>query len=105
MPSTPHRSLYADDPLMQPLLIDFVARLAAQAADLRRALAADDADALRHFCHQLKGSGKSFGFAPISTHAAAALEKLHAGLPPRATASDITALLNYIEHIENFKYS
>jgi HPt (histidine-containing phosphotransfer) domain-containing protein len=103
MPSPPYRSLYADDPLMQPLITDYVNRLPAQVAELRRALAAHDPDSLRKICHQLKGSGATFGFPPISTHAAAALEKLHSGLPPAAIGPDIATLLDYIEHIDNYK--
>ncbi|MGN6370315.1 MAG: Hpt domain-containing protein [Phycisphaerae bacterium] len=101
--SPPHRSLFAHDPLMQPLISDYINRLPAQVAALRHALAANDPESLRKLCHQLKGSGASFGFPPISAFAAAALEKLHANLPPRATLPDLTPLLDYIEHIENYK--
>ena len=104
MPPQPHRSLYADDPLMQPLITDFVARLTQHVTEIRRALADNDPKTLRQICHQLKGSGKSFGFPPITTHAAAILEKLHAGLPPSTAAADVAALLEYIEHIDNFKF-
>ena len=99
----PFRSLYADDPLMQPLIVDFVVRLADQVADIRRAVAANDPAALQRTCHQLKGSGKSFGFEPISALAAAAEEKLRASLPMTACYPDINALLDYIEHIENYR--
>ena len=72
----PHKSIYADDPLMTPLIADFTKNLSGQVADIRRAIAKEDAAALQRICHQLKGSGKSYGFAPISTHAADAEEKL-----------------------------
>ena len=103
MPSLPHRSLYADDPLMQPLITDFVARLSQQVTQIRQALAANDPEPLRRIAHQLKGSGKSFGFEPITTHAATILEKLHANLPLQSATPDTTALLTYIEQIENYK--
>ena len=99
MSPPPQGRLCTDNPLMQPLITAFVARLAPPATELRRAHAASDPQSLRRNCHQPKGSGKSFGFAPISTHAAAALEKLHAGLPAQSLTPDITALLAYIEQI------
>jgi len=98
-----HRSVYADDPLMKPLIAEFVARIPQQAADLRDAIQHDDPAPLLRICHQLKGSGKSYGFEPISTHAAAANEKLRAHHPLLDALPDLHALLDYIEHIEDYK--
>ena len=98
-----HRSIYADDPMMQPLIAEFVARLFRQVADLRHAMQQNDRISLQRICHQLKGSGKSYGFEPISTHAAAANEKLRAHHPLPDALPDLHALLEYIEQIENYK--
>ena len=102
-PVTPHKSDFADDPLMQPLIVEFVRNLGQHVRDIRKAVAADNAAGLQRICHQLKGSGKSYGFGPITTHAQAAEEKLKARRPLSACYSDINALLDYIEHIENYK--
>ena len=88
---------------MQPLLKEFTANLAGHVAAIRKAIAADDASALRQICHQLKGSGKSYGFAPISTHADEAGKKIVAGRPLSDVYSDINALLDYIERIEGYR--
>jgi HPt (histidine-containing phosphotransfer) domain-containing protein len=99
----PHRSVYAEDPLMQPLIAEFTSRLAGHVNEIRKAVAADDSAALHRILHQLRGSGQSYGFGPITNHAAVADEKIKAKRPLSECYSDINALIDYIEQIENYK--
>jgi HPt (histidine-containing phosphotransfer) domain-containing protein len=95
----PHRSRYASDPHIGPILPNFHARLAQHVKNIEAYRAAGDTEELRKLLHQLKGAGKSYGYDAISTHAAAAEEAVKArgnGGP------SLDALLAYIRDIEGF---
>jgi len=75
-PQDQHRMLIsdlADDPDLAATVELFVAGLPERVAAIEKALAERDTDTLVHLAHQLKGTGGSHGFAPI-TEAAEALE-------------------------------
>jgi len=65
---------FACDPEMVEIVRGFVRDLPGRAEDIRAAHEKEDAPALRRMLHQLKGAAGGYGFAPIST-AAAALER------------------------------
>jgi HPt (histidine-containing phosphotransfer) domain-containing protein len=98
-----HRSLYADDPSMTALLQEYVGRLPQHVQTIRMLTASNQAEELRLQLHQLKGSGLSFGFPHITAHAAAAEESIIAGFPLAAASEHLTALIDYIEHVEGYR--
>ncbi|MEM1331248.1 MAG: Hpt domain-containing protein [Planctomycetota bacterium] len=67
-------SVYADDPDMAELVVEFVSELDDRVAALQTALDADDLVALRRMAHQLKGAGGGYGF-PSITETASDLER------------------------------
>jgi HPt (histidine-containing phosphotransfer) domain-containing protein len=106
MKSVPHhRSTLADQPDVREVLPLFIARLPEQVRNLRLFFLTDRSDELRRLAPQLKGSGKSCGFEPISTHAAVLEQGLSAGQPLPALESTLSALIQYIENIEGYNTS
>ena len=98
-----HHSTFHTDPTMRDLLVAFTRRLPAQVAQLRSLIAQNNPGEIRRIAHQLKGAGKSYGFPPITEHAAAIEQKLSASpasLP--AAQPDLHALISYIENIEGY---
>jgi HPt (histidine-containing phosphotransfer) domain-containing protein len=97
-----HRSTFHDDPSMQELLAPFIARLAQHVQTLRFLIAQNNAEEIRRIAHQLKGAGKSYGFAPISAHAAAIEHAITTTQTLPSALPDLEALLTYIENIEGY---
>lgn len=94
---------FADDPTMTELLEAYVAGLSRDVQSLRRHVAASDAAAARRLLHQLKGSGASYGFPPLTRHAGAAEALLQAGHPLPEAQPHITALIAAIESIDGYR--
>jgi HPt (histidine-containing phosphotransfer) domain-containing protein len=69
----PIRSIYADDPDMRDLVMEFVSEVPGRVRCLEEMLESADLTALQRLAHQLKGAGGGYGFPQI-TEAAAALE-------------------------------
>ena len=69
------------------------------------ALAAGDRATLQRLIHQCRGAGRSYGFAPISQHAADAEEALLAGAALPAVEPMVRRLVAYIEEIEGYGQS
>jgi signal transduction histidine kinase/CheY-like chemotaxis protein/HPt (histidine-containing phosphotransfer) domain-containing protein len=64
-------SSFADDPAMQPIITRFVAALPARVTAIRAEAHAPGSTALARLVHQLKGAAGGYGFAEITTAAAA----------------------------------
>jgi HPt (histidine-containing phosphotransfer) domain-containing protein len=96
-----HGSRFANDRDIAPLLPGYIARLAESVRLTEQHMAAGDADAVRKIVHQMKGSGKSYGFDAISTLAAIAESELASGDTARAR-EHVAELLKYIREIEGF---
>ncbi|HVS73761.1 MAG TPA: Hpt domain-containing protein [Phycisphaerae bacterium] len=97
----PHRSIFANEQSMRPLLAEYAAGLRAHVAALRADLARAAWNDLRLRLHQLKGSGASYGFAEITDYAAAAEQRLLARDFPAATDA-IDRLIGYMEGVEGY---
>ena len=97
-----HRSTLADHPDVGPVLPMFVRRLSGHVERMRGALGAGKTEDLVRIVHQLRGAGKSFGFEPITTHAAAVEEILLAGRPLAEVAPALDRLIDYVEHVEGY---
>ncbi len=63
------RSEYEDDPDLAGILGEFVDRLPTCVADMRAALQHADWETLTRLAHQIKGSGGSYGYTPLSEEA------------------------------------
>lgn len=97
-----HRSTLAEHPDIRDILPRFVARLPAHVQRLRDLYAAGNLPELQRLVHQLHGTGKSFGFAQISTRAAAAEAALLSQAPPPEISRTLNALITYIQHVEGY---
>jgi hypothetical protein len=93
-----HRSRYADDPHIAPVLPSFHARLAEHLKTIHRLQQTHNHADLQKLMHQLKGAGKSYGYDDISTHAAAA--ELALKTAPETAAPHIQSLITYIQNID-----
>jgi len=98
----PNRSTHANDPVIGPLLAEYHRRLKARLVSIQQLRHNPDTDQLRSIFHQLKGSGKSYGYDPITHLAEKAEQALLATNSPQSAAGEIDALLAYIQNIENF---
>lgn len=96
---TPNDSSLFSDADMAELLADYVANLRQYGVDLRRLLAVGDADAVARLLHQLKGSGRSYGYPKITELAARAEAPLRAGAVGGIAEATplVEALLTYID--------
>jgi HPt (histidine-containing phosphotransfer) domain-containing protein len=97
-----HRSTLADHPDVSGVLPMFVRRLPGHVQRLRDLHATGNTPELIRAVHQLRGAGKSFGFPPITTHAAALEDLLLASRPLPDITPALEQLIAYIEHIEGY---
>lgn len=97
-----HRSSLAEHPDVAPVLPRFVGRLPGHVARLRELLAAEDWKELQRLAHQLRGTGKSFGFERMTALAMDVEELLIAGTPPEEVAAAVGKLTQYIENVEGY---
>jgi histidine phosphotransfer protein HptB len=95
-----HKSTLAAHPDVAPVLPLFVGRLPGHVARLRDLLAAGDREELRRLAHQVRGSGKSFGFAEMTELAVEVEEMLIAGRPLEEVADAVERLVGFMENVE-----
>jgi HPt (histidine-containing phosphotransfer) domain-containing protein len=70
---------------------------------LRTHLAQGDMTALNRLVHQLHGSGRTYGFAPISDLAEVIEKMLTDGRSPGEIQTAVDGLIAYIERIEGYE--
>ena len=97
-----HRSSLAEHPAVRDILPQFIARLPGHVQSLRSLAAGGDAEGLKLLAHKLRGSGKSFGFAPISAYAAEIEEGLLAGKSGPELEAPLSALIAYMEQVDGY---
>ena len=100
--SPKHTSSLAYHPDIAMVLPLFIARLPEVVGELRAHWTAQDRDRLQGLAHQLKGSGKSYGFAEITIRAAAFEGALLAGQSLPAVQTYFEALVGYLQDIEGY---
>ena len=83
------------EPGFKPLLDAFLATLPASASRLREAVAANDNEQARSICHQLKGTGTSYGFPELTDAARACEEPLRSG----ASLNSLRAGLDLLQEL------
>ena len=98
----PYRSALAEHPDVRDVLPIFIGRLGTRVRDLRSLHAAGNREELRRLAHQLKGAGKSYGFAPITEHALELEELIEAGTKEGEIVGALNKLVAYIEKIEGY---
>jgi len=101
-PRPTHRSALAEHPDVKAVLPVFVGRLRGHVARLRQLHGAGNREEFRRLVHQLRGAGKSFGFAPISERAGAIEEVVLAGRPLSEVGRALEELIAYMEHVEGY---
>lgn len=96
-PSTPLRSIYADDPEMAELVQLFVEEMPERTARLRHAVDAEDLASLTRLAHQLKGAAAGYGFPVIGERAGTIEDRCKsldaAGGVPAELAGEVTAFI------------
>lgn len=98
-----HRSTLADHPDLRELLPQFVTRLSGYIQQLRGHLAQGDTGAIQRLVHQLRGTGRTYGFPPISDQAGAIEKMLINGRSLSDIQTALGGLIHYIEHIEGYE--
>ena len=63
------RSVFAGDPDMAELIVDFVGSIQDRLDEMTAAFESGDSDSLRRISHQLKGAGGGYGFGQVSVAA------------------------------------
>jgi HPt (histidine-containing phosphotransfer) domain-containing protein len=101
--SSPLRSTFADDPTMADLLEIYGTALGVHVHKLRTHIAKNDAEEIRRELHQLKGSGKSFGYPAITEKAAAVEAGLRAGSAVMAARRELEGLIGLLESVEHYR--
>jgi PAS domain S-box-containing protein len=94
------------EPVMQKILVEYLSELPARVDHMLESLKQGDLAAVRQLAHQLKGSGKSYGFPDISRLAAALEDTIIRGQPHdrvRAGAEALAALLRRVEGYDRSK--
>lgn len=97
-----HRSTLVNHPDVAPVLPRFVARLPGHVTRLRQLLAAGDREQLRVLAHQVRGTGKSFGFEEMTDLAAQVEEILIRESPIDDVVGAVARLTTYMEHVEGY---
>lgn len=99
----PLRSTFADDPTMAHLLQTYGTALGIHVQKLRTHLASNDTPGVRHELHQLKGSGRSFGFPAITEKAAAAETQLRDGASLAAVGGLLEELMGVMGSVADYR--
>ena len=94
-----HSTLLAEDPEMEPLVVDYVQNLPGTLHRLEENLARADEESLAQGAHRLKGTGGGFGYQQL-TDLAAQLEKEALAGEPEACGRIIPRLRETLSRIE-----
>jgi PAS domain S-box-containing protein len=86
-------SVYADDPDLAGIVVDFVARLPDRLGAMQAAVEGLDLGRLQSLAHQLRGSAGSYGFLPITVAAARVEDALTSGEQVSRVASEVASLI------------
>ena len=97
-----HVSTRADHPDVAPILPRFIARLSGHVARLHQLHATGDRDELQRLAHQLRGSGKTFGFERLTELAHNLEETLQSHQPAHEVTTALHHLTQYMEHVEGY---
>ncbi len=91
------RSLYADDPEIHDIVVEFVDEMPARIEAGQRAFMRGDLLRLHFWAHQLKGGASGYGFPTISERAA----ELETAIVDHRSLDEIfTCMLRVIDHCE-----
>ncbi len=101
----PLRSVYADDPDMHEIIVEFVASLPERVATIQERVASNNLPELQRVIHQIKGAGGGFGFNPLTAAASAVEADLKQGAAPAILRHNIESLLTLVRSIEGYDLS
>jgi CheY-like chemotaxis protein len=86
-------STLSDQPDIEELLTAYVSDVRKMVQDVQRAIAADDFNAVRDYCLNLRGSATGYGFPPVGTAAEDALRALDGSLSVAESRPKLRTLL------------
>lgn len=101
----PLRSVYADDPDMHEIIVEFVASLPDRVATIQERLASNNLPELQRVVHQIKGAGGGFGFNPLTAAASAVETDLKQGAAPGVLRHSLESLITLVRSIEGYDAS
>jgi PAS domain S-box-containing protein len=101
----PIRSQLALDPEFADVLGDFVSRLPARAAELRRFANTGSGNALAEAAHKLRGAAGTYGLAEISAAAGLVEDQLLAGDAIAEVALKVESLLALVRRVDGYNRS
>lgn len=87
------------DPILEPLIPKFLDNRQQDILDLKVAISASDFEAIKIIGHNLRGSGKGYGFAPI-TELGTILEEAVQAQDIATIESTVNELANYLDNVE-----
>lgn len=99
-PQRPQYSTASDQPGMPPLIGRYVELVRRTADQVERTYKEAEWDTFREYCHQLKGSGCSYGFHGVTTAAIAVLQVFESGPPSEELGRKVTRLLECCRALE-----
>ena len=98
-PESVLHSSFADDPVMSELAEMYASEMPEKIQGLETLAQAEQWEELRRTAHQLKGSGKSYGFEPISSQAAQLENSLKSEQPEEAVLKALQDLLSIMRRV------
>jgi signal transduction histidine kinase/DNA-binding NarL/FixJ family response regulator len=101
--SAPIRSSLERDARVARVLNRFIGNLPERVTQLRRCVATNDIESLRHAVHNLKGAGAGYGFAALSERSNAAEEALKADQSLDQIRRQVDALIEVIRQVEGYQ--
>ena len=87
------------DPILKPLIPKFLDNRQQDILDLKAAISASDYEAMRIIGHNLRGSGKGYGFAPI-TEMGTTIEEAVQAQDMATIESTVNELASYLDSVE-----
>jgi HPt (histidine-containing phosphotransfer) domain-containing protein len=97
------RSSMADDPDMKEALEEFVADLPRRVSEINEFLEQAQVPELQRVMHQLKGAGGGYGFAQITSRAAAAEEIMKQKSPFDLIKTEVESLVALVRSIQGYQ--
>ena len=92
-------SSFADDPVMSELVEMYVGEMPERISGLENLRDSQQWEELRRSAHQLKGSGQSYGFEPITQYAARLERSLRESEPEEQVMQQLTELLDVMHRV------
>lgn len=98
-------SRFADDPLMEDILRQYVAELPDTVSKLQKALAANDLNRVRSMMHEIRGSAGGYGFDEITSRAGAAEASIRLGADRHYCEASVQEVIKLLRRVDGYNSS